>query len=69
MSCFPITTLPKWDYKVLLHIIKKESLTDSFFNGGTDAYRFELFERYYNHLRTNDSKKICYLINKLMKVA
>ena len=50
--------------------IKKEPTKEALnSNGGTDAYRFELFERYYNHLRTNDSKKICYLINKLMNVS
>ena len=29
----------------------------------------ELFEKYYNHVRNKDSKKICYLINKLMNVS
>lgn len=50
-------------------IIKKMVRKGLFFNGGTDAYRLELFERYYTHIRGNDSKKICYLIKKLMKVA
>ena len=38
-------------------------------HGGADAFVFELFERYYNHVRSNDSTKICYLIHKLINVS
>ena len=44
--------------------------TYSLLNGGLDAHRFELIvQRYINNLDTQDTTKICYLINKLLKIA
>ena len=48
----------------------KKATQGGFFNGGLDAHRFELLvQRYVNNLDTKDTDKICYLINKLLKVA
>lgn len=49
---------------------KKAPEGAKFKNGGLDAHRFELLvQRYVNNLDTKDTDKICYLINKLLKVA
>ena len=49
---------------------KKDPKKGQFVNGGLDAHRFELIvQRYINNLDTQDTTKICYLINKLLKIA
>lgn len=48
---------------------KKAPEGANFKNGGTDASRFELLERYRKHLFSTDITKICHLITKLKLIA
>jgi len=47
----------------------KESHSGLFFNGGVDAARFELFKKYICDSFTQESAKVCSIIEKLGIVA
>ena len=55
--------------KTEMQTIKKDPQEGQFLNGGTDASRFELLERYRKHLFSTDITKICHLITKLKLIA
>ena len=45
--------------------IKKRTFYRFFFNGGVDVARFELFKKYYEHLKSKHTQKVCLFIRTL----